>query len=128
MSRTVLRALLRMSVAVRALIAAEGDVAAAVPVLYLEQGWSREERQRFYYTTQGSQLIPYDWFLALEKAGSQEPFAAAANLGLLRRRATMSVIPTVCRSALPKTTIRKRCSSRTSSARFWASSSTLAIR
>ncbi|MCI0535918.1 MAG: hypothetical protein L0Z50_11900, partial [Verrucomicrobiales bacterium] len=34
--------------------------------LYLEQGWTAEERQRFYYTTQGSQLIPYDWFLALE--------------------------------------------------------------
>lgn len=53
-------------------------------VHYLEQGWSPEERQQFYYTTQGSQLIPYDWFLALERAGANERFALGANLERLR--------------------------------------------
>lgn len=56
----------------------------AKPVIYIEQGWSDEDRQRFYYTTQGSQLIPYDWFLGLEKAGTQERFASAANMERLR--------------------------------------------
>jgi hypothetical protein len=65
--------------------AAEPDAAPAVkPVVYLKQGWSAEERQRFYFTTQGSQLIPYDWFLALEKAGSKERFASAGNMERFR--------------------------------------------
>ncbi len=40
---------------------------------YLEQNWTEENklREKFYTTSQGSQLIPYDWFLALEKANSQ---------------------------------------------------------
>ena len=33
-------------------------------VVYLEQNWSPEESLRFYFTEQGSQIIPYDWFLA----------------------------------------------------------------
>ena len=40
---------------------------AAGKVIYLDQGWSADERIQFYYTSQGSQLIPYDWFLALEQ-------------------------------------------------------------
>lgn len=53
-------------------------------VVYLDQGWSPEERQQFYYTTQGSQLIPFDWFLALERVGAKEKFASAANMERLR--------------------------------------------
>ncbi len=52
--------------------------------VYLEQGWSAEERQRFYYTTQGSQLIPYDWFLALEQPGRGESFRSNENMERLR--------------------------------------------
>ena len=37
-----------------------------VSVTYLDQGWGAEMRDLFYYTPQGSQLIPYRWFLALE--------------------------------------------------------------
>ena len=33
----------------------------------LEQGWTDDERLDFYNTSQGSQLIPYSWFLALEQ-------------------------------------------------------------
>ena len=40
----------------------------------LKQGWTLEDRQEFYHLTQGSQLIPYKWFLALEPpADSGQP-------------------------------------------------------
>jgi hypothetical protein len=37
---------------------------------YLSQGWSSADRAFFYTTSQGSQLMPYDWFLVLERPGS----------------------------------------------------------
>ncbi|HEX8136708.1 MAG TPA: di-heme-cytochrome C peroxidase [Pyrinomonadaceae bacterium] len=37
-------------------------------------GWSVAERQRYYHLSQGSQVMPYDWFIALEHDISQEPF------------------------------------------------------
>ncbi len=46
----------------------------APDVLYLEQGLTADDRQAFYYLTQGSQLIPYFWFLALEQAKSEALF------------------------------------------------------
>jgi len=46
----------------------------------LEQGWSSDERLDFYNTSQGSQLIPYSWFLALEQAGSEALFLADDNI------------------------------------------------
>ena len=33
---------------------------------YLDQGWSSGERQEFYHSSPGTQLVPYDWFLWLE--------------------------------------------------------------
>ncbi|MCA9635056.1 MAG: hypothetical protein KC420_03370, partial [Myxococcales bacterium] len=36
------------------------------PPLFLDQGWDDAMRAKFYYTTQGSFLLPYAWFLALE--------------------------------------------------------------
>ncbi|NBB58482.1 hypothetical protein GVN18_04245 [Pseudomonas sp. ODNR1LW] len=51
--------------------------AAAQQVHYLEQ-WSAEERQRYYFTPQGTQVkgLRYDWFTALELPFSQQRFAA----------------------------------------------------
>jgi RoxA-like, cytochrome c-like len=49
-------------------------------VEYLEQNWKPDERNRFYYTEQGSQLIPYDWFLHLEQADSEKPFREKQNI------------------------------------------------
>lgn len=48
--------------------------------VYLDQGWSKADRQWFYTTTQGSQLIPYDWFLAVERVDSEEAFRSPANI------------------------------------------------
>jgi RoxA-like, cytochrome c-like/Cytochrome C oxidase, cbb3-type, subunit III len=44
-------------------------------VLLDNSGWSEAERQRYYHLSQGSQVMPYDWFIALEHDISQEPFS-----------------------------------------------------
>jgi hypothetical protein len=49
-------------------------------VVYLEQNWSPEESLRFYFTEQGSQIIPYDWFLALEQVEQAKPFRDNENI------------------------------------------------
>jgi hypothetical protein len=46
-----------------------------VPALqYAKQGWSVEDRQTFYTTSQGSHMIPYLWFKALRRLDVDEPF------------------------------------------------------
>jgi hypothetical protein len=54
-------------------------------IVYLEQGWTTAERQEFYHTGQGTRLLPYQWFMALEqpclKLAACEPFAAKSYLG-----------------------------------------------
>lgn len=49
-------------------------------VVYLSQGWTPEQSLDFYFTSQGSQIIPYDWFLALEQADSQTLFRDPQNM------------------------------------------------
>jgi hypothetical protein len=36
-------------------------------VAWLAQNWTDEQRHRYYHTSQGSELLPYAWFLALEQ-------------------------------------------------------------
>lgn len=43
-------------------------------VIYLDQGWSKEDRQAFYHTPHGTRLIPYRWLLALEAPDNPKPF------------------------------------------------------
>jgi hypothetical protein len=43
------------------------------------QGWTRDTRERFYFADQGSMLIPYDFFLALETADGRR-FRSDENL------------------------------------------------
>jgi hypothetical protein len=45
---------------------------AGAGVEYLDQGWTPSERLDFYFSKQGSQLLPYHWFLNLERADSDE--------------------------------------------------------
>src|SRR4051812_49291508 len=49
-------------------------------IVYLDQGWKPKESQRFYFTSQGSQIVPYDWFLALEQADGETPFRDNRNM------------------------------------------------
>lgn len=48
--------------------------------IYLDQGWDESDSLWFYYTTQGSGLLPYDFFIALEQADSTELFGSNANI------------------------------------------------
>lgn len=41
---------------------------------FLEQNWSESTRQKFYTTSQGSQIMPYKWFMALEQPDSRKGF------------------------------------------------------
>ncbi len=60
------------------------DSGAMAPTpIYLEQGWSDADRQDYYHLTQGSQLLPYDWLLALEQTDSERLFVANAHLRTL---------------------------------------------
>jgi mono/diheme cytochrome c family protein len=52
----------------------------AEPPVFLNQGWSAETRAAFYQTSQGSRMVPYSWFLQLERADSREKFSAPANM------------------------------------------------
>jgi uncharacterized protein (DUF2235 family) len=36
-------------------------------VVWLPQNWNGEQRNRYYHTAQGSELLPYGWFMALEQ-------------------------------------------------------------
>jgi hypothetical protein len=56
----------------------------------LEQGWTAEQRTWFYTTTQGSRLLPYSWYLALEQPGGGAPFNAdhLSRYGYLENRAS----------------------------------------
>ena len=53
-------------------------------VQYLDQGWNSAESLWFYYTTQGSNLMPYDFFLALEKPGQTQLFRSDENMNFYR--------------------------------------------
>lgn len=44
--------------------------------IYLDQGWSANDSLWYYNTTQGSALLPYDFFIALEQSDSTEAFRA----------------------------------------------------
>lgn len=58
-------------------------------LVLLEQGWGAEQRQAFHHTAQGTKLVPYRWFVALEQpcVTSCEAFADEKYLtrfGLIR--------------------------------------------
>lgn len=57
----------------------------------LEQAWSDEIRESFWFTSQGSRIMPYDWFLVLEQPDNQTLFrdnAHFAQLGYLPMNAS----------------------------------------
>ncbi len=52
--------------------------------VYLDQGWSKADSLWFYNTTQGSGLLPYDFFVVLEDANSEELFRSNENVDKYR--------------------------------------------
>lgn len=51
---------------------------------YLEQGWSERESLWFYNASQGSNLLPYDFFMVLERIDSKKLFRDNDNMAKYR--------------------------------------------
>ena len=64
-------------------------------VIYLNQAWSRDDREWFYNFSQGSAVLSYDIFLNLEIAGGQDLFRSDGNL------ARYGLIPTAANQYNP---------------------------
>jgi hypothetical protein len=56
----------------------------AADPIYLQQGWTPADRAVYYYLPQGSELMPYAWFLALEQPWSEQPFRDPAHIDSFR--------------------------------------------
>jgi len=67
----------------------------------LGQNWSPEQKEQFWFTSQGSQLLPYDWFLHLKQASSDQLFRADENLLRLGYVPTKKSTPILNPGALP---------------------------
>src|SRR6266513_265513 len=61
-----------------------GDASTPYAAAALDQKWSKKTAEHFWWTSQGSQIVPYDWFLALEMPDSQELFSGNAHFERLR--------------------------------------------
>ena len=53
-------------------------------IAYLDQNWDRYDSLWFYYTTQGSDFMPYEIFLYLEQANNEALFRNAKNMNNYR--------------------------------------------
>ena len=56
------------------------EVSAQPGGINLDQNWKPDQVQKFWWTSQGSRLLPYEWFNALEQAHSETRFADKANM------------------------------------------------
>ncbi len=50
----------------------------------LPQGWGDDIRKKFWFTSQGSRIIPYLWFTWLEQPNSEALFRDAGHMEMLR--------------------------------------------
>lgn len=76
-----------MHSAADAMIAPDDPIDDAVEkVVHVDQNWHQKQRDEFYTLTQGSRLIPYDWFLHLEQAKGKktELFRSVKNMNRYR--------------------------------------------
>lgn len=53
-------------------------------IKYLDQGWDNADSLWFYTTTQGSNLMPYDFFMVLEQPKKPELFRVDDNMNFYR--------------------------------------------
>jgi len=68
------------------LIVTSSTMAQTPAVSYLDQAWSAQDRADYYWTSQGSALVSYDIYLALEAAGTTDLFSSSTHsdrMGLL---------------------------------------------
>ncbi|HST74703.1 MAG TPA: di-heme-cytochrome C peroxidase, partial [Acetobacteraceae bacterium] len=52
-------------------------------ITYLCQGWSADKAEWWYHISQGTAIMPYAWFMALEQASGTAPFTAPDHLARL---------------------------------------------
>jgi len=50
----------------------------------LAQGWDQDTRETFWFTSQGSRIVPYSWFIWLEQPGNSKLFRDAEHMDELR--------------------------------------------
>src|SRR5258708_1584522 len=50
----------------------------------LDQSWSCDQREDFWFRTQGSRMLPYQWFLHLEQRDGMTLFRSDANMDEFR--------------------------------------------
>src|SRR5918995_5302148 len=62
---------------------ASADKAYSAAATYLDQGWSVDTANWWYYDSQGTVFVPYEWFLALEQGEGQELFSAPGHMSRL---------------------------------------------
>lgn len=67
-----------------ALAALAAPAARAADPIYLDQGWTADDRMAYYYLPQGSEVMPYAWFLALEQPWGEKLFRDDAHLTSFR--------------------------------------------
>lgn len=78
------------------------------PPVLLDQGWSAEDRAAYHRSSQGSAVMPYQLFLALEQAEGTEPFRADSvsdRFGLLTEPADPRTNPDGLPIGLVKTSV-----------------------
>ena len=76
----------RLILSLTTMVAVSCAVAQTPAVNYLDQAWSAQDRADYYWTSQGSALLSYDIYLALEAAGTTDLFNSPAHsdrIGLL---------------------------------------------
>jgi hypothetical protein len=61
-------------------VLAAGTPASTDQVIYLNQGWSKADRDTYYWIPQGSVMMSYDIFQNLELADSKELFRSDASM------------------------------------------------
>ena len=77
-------------------------------VVLLNQGWSRQDRLAYYFTTQGSAVMPYELFLNLEEAGTETLFRSdrvSAAFGLIPEPADAKYNPDGLPIGVTRTTV-----------------------
>lgn len=68
----------------KSFLGALDDVGTPGEQVILWQNWDDDKRQEFWFTPQGSQIIPYDWVSALEQPDSKNLFFENGHMDRLR--------------------------------------------
>jgi len=74
MQGPIAASLMLLSLIAPTLVAMSDQAIAKDDVVILKQGWSEQDRLEYYYTSQGTAVLPYKLFLNLENATNTELF------------------------------------------------------